>query len=136
MLRYENWVGRFLEDRFDVAGDRFVTDLAGKDMVTFMLRETARVRVDAAKGRVAELRSLLRFLYVQGLTRSPGWGARRSRLASRRDRGARKARRHDRLPLPCDVADALSGYLCQALAINVDPSGVRDVQGPEAGDST
>ncbi|WP_329056229.1 tyrosine-type recombinase/integrase [Amycolatopsis sp. NBC_01488] len=37
-------------------------------MVSFLLRERQRVSVGSAKGRVAELRSLLKFLYVRGLT--------------------------------------------------------------------
>ncbi len=37
-------------------------------MVAFLLRESERVGVGAAKGRVAELRSLLKFLFVRGLT--------------------------------------------------------------------
>jgi hypothetical protein len=34
----------------------------------FLLAETARVSVSSGKGRVAELRSLLRFLFVTGRT--------------------------------------------------------------------
>ena len=37
-------------------------------MVAFLLRESERVSVGSAKGRVAELRSLLKFLFVRGLT--------------------------------------------------------------------
>ncbi|MDA8040009.1 MAG: tyrosine-type recombinase/integrase [Actinomycetota bacterium] len=49
-------------------GSRFIEDLSGADVVGFLLAETARVSAGTAKGRVAELRSLLRFLYLKGLT--------------------------------------------------------------------
>ncbi len=68
VLRYENMARRFLNERAGQDGDRFVEDLAGAHVVAFLLRESARVSVGAAKGRVAELRSLLRFLYLKGLT--------------------------------------------------------------------
>jgi site-specific recombinase XerD len=70
VLRYENLARRFLQDwsthrGVDVAG------MTGATVSTFLLDECGRVSVGAAKGRVAELRSLLRFLYVQGLTAAP-----------------------------------------------------------------
>jgi len=68
VLRYENLARRFLEERLAAAGSRFVEDLTEVDVVGFLLAETARVSVGAAKGRVAELRSLLRFLYLKGMT--------------------------------------------------------------------
>jgi integrase len=42
--------------------------VSGAEVVAFLLRESQRVSVGSAKGRVAELRSLLRFLFVGGLT--------------------------------------------------------------------
>lgn len=68
VLRYENLARRFLGERAAKDGDRFVEDLTGADVVGFLLRESSRVSVGAAKGRVAELRSLLRFLHVKGFT--------------------------------------------------------------------
>jgi site-specific recombinase XerD len=68
VLRYENLARRFLGERLATVGARFVEDLTGADVVGFLLAETARLSVGAAKGRVAELRSLLRFLYLKGLT--------------------------------------------------------------------
>lgn len=67
VLRYENLARRFLQDRstverVDAAG------LTGAAVSAFLLKECGRVSVGSAKGRVAELRSLLRFLYVEGLT--------------------------------------------------------------------
>lgn len=171
VLRYENLARRFLAERAAESDNGFVEDLSGSHVITFLLRETARVSVGAAKGRVAELRSLLRFLYLQGWTASAlatavppvaGWhdtgvpagiaaddvqrlldGCDRTdplgirdfailqlvaRLGLRSAEVARlelsdidwragqivvrgKACREDRLPLPCDVGEALSEYL-------------------------
>jgi site-specific recombinase XerD len=174
VLRYGNLARRFLEERLAADGNRFVEDLTGTAVVGFLLRECPRVSVGAAKGRVAELRSLLRFLYLKGFTPLPlatavppvaGWhdtgvpagispsdvqhlleGCDRSsskgirdfailmlvaRLGLRSAEVARlelddidwrageivvrgKARRQDRLPLPNEVGEALSDYLCKA----------------------
>ena len=174
VLRYGNLARRFLEERLAADGNRFVEDLTGAAVVGFLLRECPRVSVGAAKGRVAELRSLLRFLYLKGLAPLPlatavppvaGWhdtgvpagilpsdvqhlleGCDRSasggirdfailtlvaRLGLRSAEVARlelddidwrageivvrgKARRRDRLPLPNEVGEALSDYLCKA----------------------
>ena len=46
-------------------------NLTGTDIVAFLLRESDRLSVGSVKGRVAELRSLLKFLYLQGLTPRP-----------------------------------------------------------------
>lgn len=68
VIRYERTAGRFLTEQalhgdvLDVAG------LNGTDVNAFLLRECARVSAGSAKGRVAELRALLRFLYLEGLT--------------------------------------------------------------------
>lgn len=67
VIRYENLARRFLE--LHSVGDRVeVAALTGAEVVAFLLRESQRVSVGSAKGRVAELRSLLRFLFVSGLT--------------------------------------------------------------------
>jgi len=174
VLRYENTARRFLTERAASDGDEFIEDLSGSHVIGFLLAETARVSVGAAKGRVAELRSLLRFLYVKGLTPVAlgqavppvaGWhdtgipvglgatdvglvlqGCDRANAGGIRDfailmlvarlglrsievarlelddidwrageivvRG--KARRRDRLPMPCDVGEAITAYLCEA----------------------
>jgi site-specific recombinase XerD len=151
-----------------------VEGLTGGDIVAFLLAEGQRLSVGSVQGRVAELRSLLKFLYLQGLTpRSlatvvppvAGWrdagvpkampaedvhrllascdrsnpiGIRDyailmlvARLGLRSAEVARlefddidwragqivlcgKASRQDGMPLPCDVGEALSGYLSQA----------------------
>lgn len=67
VLRYENAARRFLEE--SSAGGAFTPGtLSGADVNAFLLRECARVSAGVAKGRVAELRSILRFLYLQGIT--------------------------------------------------------------------
>jgi site-specific recombinase XerD len=67
VIRYENLARRFLElhsigDSVDAAA------LTGSEVVAFLLRESERVSIGSAKGLVAELRSLLKFLFVRGLT--------------------------------------------------------------------
>ena len=68
VLRYENTARRFLQEQAS-AGDVFEpAALTGTDVNAFLLRECGRVSSGSAKGRVAELRSVLRFLYLQGIT--------------------------------------------------------------------
>lgn len=68
VLRYENTARRFLMEQA-TEGDVFdPAALTGKDVNAFLLRECARVSTGSAKGRVAELRSVLRFLYLQEVT--------------------------------------------------------------------
>jgi site-specific recombinase XerD len=68
VLRYENTARRFLQEQAS-AGDGFEpAALTGMDVNAFLLRECARVSTGSAKGRVAELRSVLRFLYLVGIT--------------------------------------------------------------------
>lgn len=67
IVRYENLARRFLHQHLSGDDAEFET-LNGKQVVSFLLHESERVSVGSAKGRVAELRSLLKFLYVRGLT--------------------------------------------------------------------
>jgi site-specific recombinase XerD len=67
VVRYERLARRFLA-RVSDAGELDVAGLTGADVSAFLLEECARVSVGSAKGRVAELRSLLRFLYLRGFT--------------------------------------------------------------------
>ncbi|MDP4511405.1 tyrosine-type recombinase/integrase [Nonomuraea turcica] len=70
VLRYSNTARRFLGEQATI-GDAFTpAALTGTDVNAFLLRECDRVSAGSAKGRVAELRSLLRFLYLQGITAS------------------------------------------------------------------
>jgi site-specific recombinase XerD len=68
VLRYQNTAGRFLQEQA-MSGEVFdPAKLTGLDVNTFLLRECGRVSAGSAKGRVAELRSVLRFLYLRGIT--------------------------------------------------------------------
>jgi integrase/recombinase XerD len=67
--RYEATARHFLEKRRTGAGRRMgVEDLSGADVTTFLLGECSRLAVESAKGVVTDLRSLLRFLFLEGLT--------------------------------------------------------------------
>lgn len=68
VLRYETLARRFLTERASPADEFGVENLSGADVSAFLLRECARVSVASAKGKVAELRSLLRFLHLRGFT--------------------------------------------------------------------
>ncbi|MGH8972178.1 MAG: tyrosine-type recombinase/integrase [Acidimicrobiia bacterium] len=68
VLRYENAARRFLQQQAMADGVLEPAGLTGADVNAFLLRECGRVSAGSAKGRVAELRSILRFLYLQGLT--------------------------------------------------------------------
>jgi len=66
--RYEALARRFLGERLAPADELGVVALTGAEISAFLVREGARLAVGSAKGRVAELRSLLRFLHLRGLT--------------------------------------------------------------------
>ena len=68
MVRYLNCARRFLSLRADRDGAMNVESLTGVEATAFLLTEARRCSVGAAKGRVAELRALLRYLYVRGST--------------------------------------------------------------------
>lgn len=68
VLRYENTARRFLQEQASVGEAFDPAALTGVDVNAFLLRECDRVCAGSAKGRVAELRSVLRFLYLQGIT--------------------------------------------------------------------
>jgi integrase/recombinase XerD len=58
----------FLSERMLAGGGGTgVEGLCGADVTRFLLRECSRLGVGSAKNRVTDLRSLLRFLYLQGL---------------------------------------------------------------------
>jgi hypothetical protein len=65
VIRDENLARRFLE-LHSVENSVQVGALTGAEVVAFLMRESDRISVGSAKGRVAELRSLLRFLFVRG----------------------------------------------------------------------
>jgi site-specific recombinase XerD len=68
VLRYENTARRFLNQRHAAVGDAFITDLTAKHVTGFLVVECGRVSAGSAKGRVAELRALLRYLFLKGFT--------------------------------------------------------------------
>lgn len=69
VLRYENTARRFLQEQAtDAEGEFKPASLSGADINAFLLRECGRVSAGSAKGRVAEMRSVLRFLYLQDIT--------------------------------------------------------------------
>lgn len=71
VLRYENTARRFLGQHLGDVADVDLSGLTGAQVSGFLLGECARCSVGAAKGRVAELRSLLRYVFVRGLTPLP-----------------------------------------------------------------
>lgn len=68
VLRYENTARRFLNERHAACGSEFITGLTARDVVGFLVVECGRVSSGSAKGRVAELRALLRYLFLHGFT--------------------------------------------------------------------
>lgn len=66
--RYENTARRFLQQQAMTGDMPKPAALTGADVNAFLLRECGRVSAGSAKGCVAELRSILRFLYLRGLT--------------------------------------------------------------------
>lgn len=67
VARYVALAARFLGERVSAVDELGVLDLSGEQVTAFLLRECERLSVDSAKGKVGELRSLLRFLFVRGL---------------------------------------------------------------------
>ena len=68
VLRYHRCAQRFLEARTGADGVVDVGSLTGVDVGAFLLAEAQRCSVGTAKGRVAEMRALLRYLYLRGST--------------------------------------------------------------------
>ena len=68
VLRYETLARRFLTARVTSTDELGVADLDGAVVSRFLLGECERLCLGSAKGKVAELRSLLRFLHVRGFT--------------------------------------------------------------------
>jgi site-specific recombinase XerD len=81
--RYERTASRFLAGRVCLVGGSGVEGLNGGAVTAFLLSEVGRGLVPGSvQGRVAELRSLLRYLYLQGVIDTelagavppvPGW---------------------------------------------------------------
>lgn len=64
--RYEATAQRFLAQRSS-RGEDLAVGVTSVEVNAFLLAESARCSVGAAKGRVAELRSLLRYLFLRGM---------------------------------------------------------------------
>ena len=111
VVRYVKLARSFLSRYLTSRGG--LESLSGADVVAFLLAESERLSVGSVKGRVGELRSLLRFLYLQGLTPRP-MAAAVPPVAGWRDTGVPKA-----IPVG-DVQRLLDG--CD----RGDPVGVRD----------
>jgi len=69
VLRYEKLARRFLQIDQPAGGLLETTTLSGGEISTFVLAESGRVSLGSARGRVAEMRSLLRYLYLTDRTR-------------------------------------------------------------------
>jgi site-specific recombinase XerD len=68
---YEGRARQFLSERITAGnGETGVDGLCGADVTGFLLRECSRLSVGSAKNRVNDLRSLLRFLHLEGLIQS------------------------------------------------------------------
>jgi site-specific recombinase XerD len=66
VVAYVGVARRFLSERA-TGGETEIDGLCGADVTTFLLREIGRLSVLTAKNRVTGLRSLLRFLRLEGL---------------------------------------------------------------------
>ena len=108
VVRYMKLARSFLSER--VTG---LESLCGADVVAFLLAESERLSVGSVKGRVGELRSLLRFLYLQGLTPRP-LAAVVPPVAGWRDTGVPKA-------IPAGDVQRLLDSCDRG-----DPAGIRD----------
>jgi site-specific recombinase XerD len=76
MARYETTARRFLKWRSPASPETFVAGLTGAEVTGFLLHErNRRLAAGSLKGRVAELRSLLRFLHLAGFIPSSLAGA-------------------------------------------------------------
>ena len=68
MLRHENLSRRFFRAHASGKDSVNVEALTGVDVSAFALAGCARVSLGSVPGRITELRSLLRFLHLRGLT--------------------------------------------------------------------
>lgn len=125
VLRYETAAVRFVS----TLDGRPLGSLEGSDVNRFLLAEASRVSVGAAKGRVAETRSLLRFLFLTGrLDRD--LAASVPPVAGWHDQGVprgAKAPDVDRLLAACDPA-TLTGCRDRAMLMLVARLGLRSAE--------
>jgi site-specific recombinase XerC len=127
VVRYVNLARLFLSQR--LAGPGRLESLSGTDITEFLLAESGRLSIGSVKGRVGELRSLLRFLYLQGLTPRPLGGA-VPPVAGWRDTGVPKAIPSgdvQRLLDSCDRGDPI-GIRDYAILMLVARLGLRSAE--------
>jgi integrase len=127
VVRYVKLPRSFLGQRR--AGRGGLESLSGVDVVAFLLAESERLSTGSVKGRVGEMHSLLRFLYLQGLTPRP-LAAVVPPVAGWRDTGVPKAIPAgdvQRLLDSCDRADPI-GIRDYAILILVARLGLRSAE--------
>jgi integrase/recombinase XerD len=126
VVRYVKLACLFLGQRPAGAG---VDSLSGADVAAFLLAESERLSVGSVKGRVGELRSLLRFLYLQDMLARP-LAAAVPPVAGWRDTGVPKALPAgdvQRLLDSCDRADPI-GSRDYAILMLVARLGLRSAE--------
>jgi site-specific recombinase XerD len=126
VVRYVKLARSFLGQRLTGLG---VDSLSGADVAAFLLAESERLSIGSVKGRVGELRSLLRFLYLQGLTPRP-LAVAVPPVAGWRDTGVPKAIPAgdvQRLLDSCDRADPI-GIRDYAILMLVARLGLRSAE--------
>jgi len=127
VVRYVKLARLFLGQR--PAGRGGLESLSGADIVAFLLAESERLSTGSVKGRVGEVRSLLRFLSMQGLTPRP-LAAVVPPVAGWRDTGVPKAIPAgdvQRLLDSCDRGDPI-GIRDYAILILVARLGLRSAE--------
>jgi len=125
VLRYETSAVRLMA----TLGGRPLGSLNGSDVNRFLLAEASRVSVGAAKGRVAEMRSLLRFLFLTGRV-DRDLAASVPPVAGWHDQGVprgAKAPEVERLLAACDPA-TLTGCRDRAMLMLVARLGLRSAE--------
>ena len=125
VLRYEKLAARFLA----TLDGRPLESLSGSDVNRFLLAEASRLSVGAAKGRVTEMRSLLRFLFLTGRVDRDLAGS-VPPVAGWRDQGVPRgatAPDVERLLAACDPA-TLTGCRDRAMLMLVARLGLRSVE--------
>ncbi|WP_179377930.1 tyrosine-type recombinase/integrase [Rhodococcus sp. ACS1] len=74
--RYERFARRFLAGRASRTGDEIgIGNLTGTEVADWMLEAGSRLTVESAKREAADLRALLRFLYLDGILETDLGGA-------------------------------------------------------------
>ena len=129
VTRYVALATRFLGARVSVVDELGVKDLSGEHVAAFVLRECERLSVDSAKGKVGELRSLLRFLFVRGLI-PLALGDAVPPVASWRDTGIPRAVAPadvERLIASCD-GSTLEGARDAAIVLLLARLGLRSIE--------